>query len=94
MPAHPSSWSVFASIKQDVPCSRQRHRSKMSRSGVDLDPFAVWIARSQERSPQHQPNSVPVSKHRERPDDHVEYWLRDIPQTHTAYLHKRSNNHE
>ena len=46
MPVHPSSWSVFASIKQDVPCSRQRHRSKMSRSGVDLDPFAVWIARS------------------------------------------------
>jgi AraC-like DNA-binding protein len=90
MPARHSSWSVFVSIKQDVPCSRRRQRSKMSRSGADLDPFAVWIARSQERSPQRRPNSVPVSKHRESPGDHVQYWLRGIPQSHTACLHKRS----
>ena len=90
MPAHPSSWSVSAWIKQDVPCWRQRHRSKTSPSGVDLDPFAVWIARSQERSRQHRQNFVPVSKHQERPGDHVQYGLRDIPQSHTACLHKRS----
>lgn len=46
MPAHPSSWNESASIKPDARCSRQRHRSRVSRSGADLVRFAAWIARS------------------------------------------------
>jgi hypothetical protein len=37
---------------------------------------------------------VPVSKHRERPDDRVQYWLRDIPKlTQLAFI-RGASSHE
>lgn len=98
MRARPSSWNASASIKQDAPCSRQRHRSKVSRlrrfrPQVDVvEEIALENARSMRRRDPNPHRIDPEAIYLEfrarfkpeRPHDHARYWLRHIPRSHTA----------